>query len=82
MPSVATGKTWFRVGHTIRYDIQGRLGPGVAAKDIFLHISGHYGAHTNQNVEFGGSALAHLSINARRTMTTMGGRVERRVCDV
>ncbi len=73
--AVATGKTWFRVGHTIRYDLQGKLGAGVAAKDIFLHISGRYGAHTNHNVEFGGSALANLSINARRTISTMGAEL-------
>lgn len=73
--AAVTGKTWFRVGHTIRYDLEGRLGAGVASKDVFLHISGQYGAHTNENVEFGGSALTHLSMNARRTLTTMGAEL-------
>ena len=35
--AVTTGKAWFRVGETIRYDFTGRLRPGVSAKDIFLH---------------------------------------------
>jgi 3-isopropylmalate/(R)-2-methylmalate dehydratase large subunit len=73
--AVTTGKTWFRLGHTIRYDLSGKLGAGVAAKDIFLHVAGRYGAHTNQNVEFGGDALAHLNINARRTISTMGAEL-------
>ena len=41
--AVTTGKAWFRVGETIRYDFIGRLRPGVSAKDIFLHIAGKLG---------------------------------------
>jgi 3-isopropylmalate/(R)-2-methylmalate dehydratase large subunit len=37
-----------------------------------LHIASRYGDHSNQNVEFGGPALADLSIDARRTLATMG----------
>jgi 3-isopropylmalate/(R)-2-methylmalate dehydratase large subunit len=73
--ALTTGKTWFRVGETVRYDLEGRLGEGVSAKDLFLYIAGDYGDHANQNVEFGGSALAHLSIDARRTLTTMGAEL-------
>ena len=70
--AVTTGKTWFRVGETVRYDLSGRLKPGVSAKDVFLTIAGKWGAHVNQNVEYGGPGLASLSINARRTLATMG----------
>ncbi|HJU20853.1 MAG TPA: aconitase family protein [Stellaceae bacterium] len=70
--AVTTGKTWFRVGPTIRYDLEGALKPGVSAKDLFLHIAGNWGHHTNQNVEFGGPALAGLGIDARRTIAAMG----------
>ncbi len=73
--ALTTGKTWFRVGETVRYDLEGRLGEGVSAKDLFLYIAGDYGDHANQNVEFGGSALANLSIDARRTLTTMGAEL-------
>jgi 3-isopropylmalate/(R)-2-methylmalate dehydratase large subunit len=73
--ALTTGKTWFRVGETIRYDLEGRLAEGVSTKDLFLHIAGTYGDHANQNVEFGGSALPHLSIDARRTLTTMGAEL-------
>jgi len=73
--ALTTGKTWFRVGETVRYDLGGRLAEGVSAKDLFLHIAGRYGDHANQNVEFGGAALPHLSIDARRTLTTMGAEL-------
>ena len=73
--AVTTGKTWFRIGETVRYDLEGRLGEGVSTKDVFLHIAGTYGDHANQNVEFGGAALPYLSIDARRTLTTMGAEL-------
>ena len=73
--AVTTGKAWFRVGETIRYDFTGRLRPGVSAKDIFLHIAGTHGAHVNQNVEYGGPGMAHLSLNGRRTLATMGAEL-------
>jgi 3-isopropylmalate/(R)-2-methylmalate dehydratase large subunit len=73
--ALTTGKTWFRVGETMRYELDGRLAAGVSTKDLFLHIAGIYGDHANQNVEFGGPALAYLSIDARRTLTTMGAEL-------
>jgi len=65
------GETWFIVGETIRYELHGRLPTAVTMKDAFLQIAGKYGDHTNTNVEYGGPALAHLSISARKTLTTM-----------
>jgi 3-isopropylmalate/(R)-2-methylmalate dehydratase large subunit len=70
--AVTTGRSWFRVGETIRYEFEGRLRPGVSAKDVFLTIAGKHGAHVNQNVEYGGPGLASLSLNARRTLAIMG----------
>ena len=65
------GETWFIVGETIRYELEGKLPRAVTMKDAFLQIAGKYGDHTNLNVEYGGSALPHLSISARKTLTTM-----------
>src|SRR6185295_20175395 len=65
------GETWFMVGETIRYELAGRLPRGVTAKDAFLQIAGRYGDHTGLNVEYGGPALADLSVSARKTLTTM-----------
>jgi 3-isopropylmalate/(R)-2-methylmalate dehydratase large subunit len=75
MYSAAKGETWFRVGTTVRYELHGALRDGVTAKDVFLHIAGTYGDHATQNVEFGGPGIAGLSMNARKTLTTMGAEL-------
>jgi 3-isopropylmalate/(R)-2-methylmalate dehydratase large subunit len=67
-----TGKTWFAVCETIRYDLTGKLKDGVTAKDLFLNIAQNQGDHSNHNVEFGGPGMRNLSLDARRTMATMG----------
>ena len=72
---ITKGEAWFRVGETIRYDIEGELPPHASAKDVFLHIAGKYGAHINQNLEFGGSGMARLSLNARQTIATMAAEL-------
>ena len=73
--AITTGKAWFRVGETIRYDFTGTLGHGVSAKDIFLHIAGVYGAHVNQNVEYGGPGMRTIGMNGRRTLAAMGAEL-------
>jgi 3-isopropylmalate/(R)-2-methylmalate dehydratase large subunit len=75
MYSAAKGETWFRVGATVRYEMTGALKKGVTTKDVFLHIAGTYGDHATQNVEFGGPALAGLSMSARKTLSTMGAEL-------
>lgn len=72
---LATGKTWFQVGETVRYELVGALAEGVTAKDVFLHIAGRYGDHVGCNMEFGGSGLASLSMDQRRTIATMCAEV-------
>ncbi|OWT62117.1 aconitase/3-isopropylmalate dehydratase large subunit family protein [Candidimonas nitroreducens] len=69
------GEAWFRIGETIRYELVGELHPAVTAKDAFLHIAGTYGDHATQNVEYGGSGMARLDINARKTLTTMSAEL-------
>jgi len=75
LAAVTTGKTWFRVGETIRYELSGGLRRGVSAKDLFLYLAGTWGHHTNQNVEFGGPALPGMGIDARRTLAAMGAEL-------
>jgi 3-isopropylmalate/(R)-2-methylmalate dehydratase large subunit len=69
------GHTWFRCGETVRYELTGRLSAAVTAKDAFLQIAGVHGAHATQNVEYGGPGIANLSINARKTLTTMSAEL-------
>ena len=73
--ALTKGETWFRVGETVRYDLEGDFGPATSMKDVFLHIAGTFGGHETMNVEFGGPAMAHLNMNARRTLTTMGAEL-------
>jgi 3-isopropylmalate/(R)-2-methylmalate dehydratase large subunit len=73
--SAIKGETWFRVGETVRYELNGKLPRAVTAKDAFLQISGEHGDHATQNVEFGGPGIASLSIPARKTLTTMGAEL-------
>lgn len=68
-------ETWFRVGETVRYEFEGRLPRAVTTKDAFLQIAGQHGDHATQNVEYGGAGMQYLSINARKTLTTMSAEL-------
>lgn len=73
--AAVTGKAWFKVGKTVRYELKGSLSNVVTAKDAFLQIAGVYGDHATMNVEYGGSGIASLNINARKTLTTMSAEL-------
>ena len=75
MYAATKGETWFRIGETVRYELEGRLAPAVATKDAFLQIAGQYGDHATMNVEYGGPGMASLGINARKTLTTMSAEL-------
>lgn len=53
--------------------VDGRLGPGVTAKDIALHVIGCIGTAggTGYAIEFGGSAIRGLSMEGRMTICNM-----------
>ncbi|HEX6007436.1 MAG TPA: aconitase/3-isopropylmalate dehydratase large subunit family protein [Burkholderiales bacterium] len=75
MLAATKGETWFRVGETVRYELEGRLPRAVTMKDAFLQIAGKHGDHATMNVEYGGPGVAALSINARKTLTTMSAEL-------
>ena len=81
--AVAMGETWFRVGETVRYELEGKLPRAVTTKDAFLQIAGKHGDHATMNVEFGGTGMTALSIDARKTLTTMAAELsaEFATCD-
>ncbi|GAA2437270.1 aconitase/3-isopropylmalate dehydratase large subunit family protein [Actinomadura vinacea] len=72
---LCTGRTWYTVGPTVRYELIGELPPAVGGKDVFLHIAGAYGDAANQNLEFGGPGLASVPMSDRRTIATQGAEV-------
>lgn len=73
--TICTGETWFKVGETVRYELSGELRPPVSAKDIFLYLAGRFGSHATQNIEYGGPAMPSLSLDFRRTMSTMSAEL-------
>ncbi|GAB3150861.1 aconitase/3-isopropylmalate dehydratase large subunit family protein [Amycolatopsis stemonae] len=72
---MCTGKTWFQVAPTIRYELTGGKPDAVGGKDIFLYIADRYGDATNMNLEYGGPGLASVPMNDRRTLATQGAEV-------
>lgn len=72
---MCTGRTWFQVAPTIRYQFVGRKPDTVSGKDIFLHIASEYGDTPNLNLEFGGPGLSSIPLHDRRTIATQGAEV-------
>lgn len=69
----ATGKAWFKVPESMLFLVEGELGPGVAGKDVILHIIGEIGVDGALYcaMEFAGSAIASLSMDQRQTICNM-----------
>jgi len=71
--AMATGSIWMRVPETIRIELDGSLQPWVGGKDLILETIGRLGVSgaTYAALEFGGSTVEGLSIEARFTMANM-----------
>jgi 3-isopropylmalate/(R)-2-methylmalate dehydratase large subunit len=70
---LATQTVRQRRPRTMRITVDGDLGEGVEAKDVILHIIGHLGvaAGTGHAVEYAGSTIAALGIEARMTICNL-----------
>lgn len=77
---LATQTLWQTKPKQMRITIEGELAPGVTAKDIALYWISLYGADAARGyaIEYAGSAISSLSIEARLTLCNMsiegGGR--------
>lgn len=71
--ALATGRLWFRVPETIRFEMFGHLQPWVSWKDVILHLAGRYGADVAQYraMEFGGPAVKNTDMSSRLTVANM-----------
>jgi homoaconitate hydratase family protein len=71
---LATGKSWFRVPESIRFDITGNLQKNVMSKDLILKIIADLGADgaNYQSIEFHGFAIDSMTVGSRMTMCNMG----------
>jgi 3-isopropylmalate/(R)-2-methylmalate dehydratase large subunit len=71
---MATGRLWFRVPETIRYELSGSPAPGVSWKDFILYLAGRFGSDGAQyrSMEFGGPAVTEAGMSSRLTVSNMG----------
>ena len=71
--AIATGQLWFKVPASIKIVLNGPLGPGVYSKDVILAVITRIGVDgaLYKAMEFTGSALKEMSMEARMTITNM-----------
>ncbi|HIJ54363.1 MAG TPA: 3-isopropylmalate dehydratase large subunit [Planctomycetes bacterium] len=71
--AIATGRLWFKVPASMRFILNGSLGPGVYSKDVILTVIARIGVDgaLYRAMEFVGPTLAEMSMEARMTMTNM-----------
>lgn len=74
---MVTGEIWVRVPMTLRMWWDGRLAPGVMAKDMALHMIGRFGMNGGgyQAVEFCGPAVKALSMQERMTLSNLSAEM-------
>ena len=70
---MGTGKLLLKVPETMRFRLEGRLQPGVMAKDIILHCIGEIGfdGATYRAMQFDGPGASTLSMDDRMTIANM-----------
>ncbi len=74
-----TGDVRVTVPGTLRVQLEGRLRPGVSAKDLVLHLLKEpfirEGGAIGLVVEYMGEAIAHLDTDERATLTNMAAEI-------
>ena len=70
---MATGKLWFKVPQSMRFELKGYLTDPVCAKDLALHIVGRLGSSgaNYKSLEFYGPPLLSLDMDDRMTLCNM-----------
>jgi 3-isopropylmalate/(R)-2-methylmalate dehydratase large subunit len=70
---MGTGKLLIKVPETMHFRLEGKLQPGVMAKDIILHCIGEIGfdGATYRAMQFDGPGAASLSMDDRMTIANM-----------
>ncbi|MCK6439833.1 MAG: aconitase family protein [Planctomycetes bacterium] len=71
---IYAGFTPITVPESIRFNLTGKMQPGVTAKDVILHILDTYAKREDtldRVMEFGGPGLASISMDERATLTNM-----------
>jgi 3-isopropylmalate/(R)-2-methylmalate dehydratase large subunit len=70
---MGTGKLLLKVPETMHFRLEGKLQPGVMAKDIILHCIGEIGfdGATYRAMQFDGEGVGNLSLDDRMTIANM-----------
>jgi 3-isopropylmalate/(R)-2-methylmalate dehydratase large subunit len=70
---MGTGKLLIKVPETMHFRLEGKLSPGVMAKDVILHCIGAIGfdGATYRAMQFDGPGVADLSMDDRMTIANM-----------
>jgi 3-isopropylmalate/(R)-2-methylmalate dehydratase large subunit len=70
---MGTGKLLLKVPETMHFRLEGKLQPGVMAKDVILHCIGEIGfdGATYRAMQFDGEGVKSLSIDDRMTIANM-----------
>ena len=70
---LSTGKLWFKVPETIRFNISGELKENTSAKDLILNIIGQVGADgaTYRSCEFAGETISNMGMSDRMVLSNM-----------
>ena len=70
---MGTGKLLIKVPETMHFKLEGKLQPGVMAKDIILHVIGEIGfdGATYRAMQFDGQGATELSMDDRMTVANM-----------
>ena len=71
MNIIATGKTWFLVGETMKVNLNGKIKNNASSKDVFFSIAKSTGDIPNNNIEFHGDGIKHLTMDERSSISTM-----------
>ncbi|MCK5690845.1 homoaconitase, partial [Myxococcota bacterium] len=66
----ATGEFWWQIPRTVNVVLEGELPEGVSGKDVILALATHYNHDEvlNAALEFSGSGVKHLSMDARMSI--------------
>jgi 3-isopropylmalate/(R)-2-methylmalate dehydratase large subunit len=74
--ALVTGTLWIKVPQAARIECRGRLGAGVSAKDIMLHLCARLGMSNDAYVlEYVGSAVVALSMSERLVLCNMSAEL-------
>jgi 3-isopropylmalate/(R)-2-methylmalate dehydratase large subunit len=71
------GETWFRVPHSLKISLKGKLKEGVSAKDLSLWIIGMIGSDgaNYMSIEYHGEGVKTLGISERMTIANLASEM-------